>query len=133
MRYAITSTATPRRGPRNKAHFYNVAQSSLETLRYLIILCRDLKAGIDIDDLTYRGDQVARMLDGLVRSVQQAEGRGDGRGGRGRGGRGGRHRRDGGGGGHGGRGQQGHESDTQDDDLPPSAGAAESDDYADDE
>jgi four helix bundle protein len=48
-----------RRGSRNKAHFYNIAQSTLEGLRY----------GIDFDDLAYRGDQVARMLDGLVRSM----------------------------------------------------------------
>jgi four helix bundle protein len=58
-----------RRGPRNKAHFYNIAQSSLEGLRYYFILCRDLKYGIDYDDLAYRGDQVARMLDGLIRSM----------------------------------------------------------------
>lgn len=58
-----------RRGPRNKAHFYNIAQSSLEGLRYYFILCRDLKYDIDYEDLSYRGDQVARMLDGLVRSM----------------------------------------------------------------
>jgi four helix bundle protein len=58
-----------RRGPRNKAHFYNIAQSSLEGLRYYFILCRDLKYDIDYEDLSYRGDQVARMLDGLIRSM----------------------------------------------------------------
>ena len=58
-----------RRGPRNKAHFYNIAQSALEGLRYYFILCRDLKFDIDYEDLSYRGDQVARMLDGLVRSM----------------------------------------------------------------
>jgi four helix bundle protein len=58
-----------RRGPRNKAHFYNIAQSALEGLRYYFILCRDLKYDIDYEDLSYRGDQVARMLDGLIRSM----------------------------------------------------------------
>ena len=58
-----------RRGPRNKAHFYNLAQTSLESLRYYFILCRDLGFDIPFDDLAYRGDQVARMLDGLVRSM----------------------------------------------------------------
>src|SRR6266566_7368316 len=58
-----------RRGPRNKAHFYNIAQTSLEGLRYYFILCRDLGFDIPFDDLSYRGDQVARMLDGLVRSM----------------------------------------------------------------
>src|SRR5438552_18885858 len=58
-----------RRGPRNKAHFYNLAQTSLEGLRYYFILCRDLGYEIAYDDLSYRGDQVARMLDGLIRSM----------------------------------------------------------------
>jgi four helix bundle protein len=58
-----------RRGPRNKAHFYNIAQSSLESLRYYFILCRDLGYDIGYEDLAYRGDQIARMLDGLIRSM----------------------------------------------------------------
>jgi four helix bundle protein len=77
-----------RRGSRNKAHYYNLSQSALEALRYYFILCRDLKYGIDFEDLAYRGDQVARMLDGLVRSMSR-QGRDGGRGG-GRGFRGGR-------------------------------------------
>src|SRR3954469_18981570 len=60
-----------RRGPRNKAHFYNLAQTSLEGLRYYFILCRDLGFEIPFDDLSYRGDQVSRMLDGLVRSMMR--------------------------------------------------------------
>jgi four helix bundle protein len=58
-----------RRGSRNKAHYYNMAQSSLEGLRYFFILSRDLKIDIGYQDLAYRGDQIARMLDGLVRSM----------------------------------------------------------------
>ena len=84
-----------RRGSRNKAHYYNLSQSALESLRYLLILCRDLKYDIDYDDLAYRGDQVSRMLDGLIRSMTRTGGGGGG-GGRGRrggrGGGGGRHR-----------------------------------------
>lgn len=83
-----------RRGSRNKAHYYNMAQSGLEGLRYMLILCRDLKYDIDYDDLAYRGDQVSRMLDGLVRSMTRTERGGGGRGGA---------RRGGGGGGRGGR------------------------------
>ena len=60
-----------RRGPRNKAHFYNLAQTSLEGLRYYFILCRDLGFEIPFEDLSYRGDQVSRMLDGLVRSMMR--------------------------------------------------------------
>lgn len=81
-----------RRGSRNKAHYYDMARSSLEGLRYLFILCRDMKYGINFEDLSYRGDQVSRMLDGLVRSMVRTS-----RGPMGRG----RGRRDDGGGDHG--------------------------------
>lgn len=77
-----------RRGSRNKSHHYNLAQSALESLRYFFILCRDLKFTIDYEDLSYRGDQVSRMLDGLMRSVVREEGGRDRGGRRGRGGRG---------------------------------------------
>ncbi len=93
-----------RRGSRNKAHYYNMAQTSLETLRYYFILCRDLKYDIGYDDLAYRADQVSRMLEGLVRSMTRT-GPGERRGGGG----GGRQRRGGGGGGGGG-GRQGQGS-----------------------
>ncbi|HEY1683238.1 MAG TPA: four helix bundle protein [Tepidisphaeraceae bacterium] len=74
-----------RRGSRNKSHFYDVARSTLEGLRYYFILCRDLKFDINFDDLSYRGDQVSRMLDGLVRSMSRNDrGRGGRRGGGGR-------------------------------------------------
>src|SRR5438046_10671618 len=70
-----------RRGSRNKAHYYNMSQSALEGLRYYFILCRDLKYTIDYEELAYRGDQVARMLEGLVRSMtrQGPDGRRTGR------------------------------------------------------
>jgi four helix bundle protein len=73
-----------RRGSRNKSHYYNLSQSALESLRYFMILCRDLKYDIDYDDLAYRGDQVSRMLDGLLRSMSRPSGGGGGgrRGGR---------------------------------------------------
>lgn len=104
-----------RRGSRNKAHFYNLAQSSLESLRYLLILARDLKFDVDYDDLAYRGDQVARMLDGLVRSMSRGGGGGGSGGGRrGRGGRGRRHRDDIG---EGPSSSEGDESDHWDDEV----------------
>lgn len=103
-----------RRGSRNKAHYYNLAQSGLEALRYMLILARDLKFEIDYDDLAYRGDQISRMLDGLVRSMSRTGGRGPGAGrrGGGRGGDGGRRRR----GGHDdiGEGPQSSDSDDRD-------------------
>jgi four helix bundle protein len=62
-----------RRGSRNKAHYYNLAQSSLEALRYYFVLCRDLKYEIDYDELSRQADQTARMLDGLVRSMTRSD------------------------------------------------------------
>jgi len=58
-----------RRGPRNKAHYYNMAQTDLESLRYYLILCRDLGYDIDYQTLSAAVEQVSRMLDGLVRSM----------------------------------------------------------------
>jgi len=75
-----------RRGSRNKAHYYNLAQSHLEALRYYFILCRDLKYTIEYEDLAQRTDTVSRMLDSLVRSMARQNAEGPRRGGR-RGGR----------------------------------------------
>lgn len=59
-----------RRGLKDKSYFYNIAQGSLEELRYFIILCRDLGHNIDYDDLASRASQIARMLAGLIRSLK---------------------------------------------------------------
>jgi len=58
-----------RRGRADKAHFYNMGQSSLEELRYYCILCRDLGYKIDYQSLSGQAEQVARMLHGLVKAV----------------------------------------------------------------
>jgi hypothetical protein len=115
-----------RRGPRNKGHYYNLAQSALESLRYYLILCRDLKFEIDYEDLSYRVDQVGRMLDGLVRSMsrvgQEREHSGGGSSGRRR-----RGRRGGGGGGDRGGAARPEEMDraTEPEAMDPEARAGE--------
>lgn len=58
-----------KRGTKDKTNFYNIAQGSLEELRYYLILSRDLGylnviAGT-MDDL----DAVGRMLYGLINSI----------------------------------------------------------------
>jgi four helix bundle protein len=58
-----------RRGRNDKVHFYNIAQSSLEEVRYYLILCRDLGFKIEHDSLPERTEQVGRMLHGLMKSV----------------------------------------------------------------
>jgi four helix bundle protein len=59
-----------RRGAADKKHFYNIAQSSLEELRYYLVLCRDLGFHVEQDHLPERIDQAGRMLTGLIRSVR---------------------------------------------------------------
>lgn len=59
-----------RRGVADKKHFYNIAQSSLEELRYYLLLCRDLGFHMEPDHLPGRIDQAGRMLTGLIRSIR---------------------------------------------------------------
>jgi four helix bundle protein len=54
----------------DKSHFYNMAQSSLEELRYSFILCRDLGYKLEHESLAQEADQIGRMLTGLVRSLR---------------------------------------------------------------
>ncbi len=58
-----------RRGRPDKVHFYNMAQGSLEELRYYFILCRDLGYKIEYNAVAEQADQAGRMLNGLIRSV----------------------------------------------------------------
>ena len=58
-----------RRGGADKKHFYNIAQSSLEDLRYYLILCRDLGFQLRAESLPDCIERVGRMLTGLIRSV----------------------------------------------------------------
>jgi four helix bundle protein len=60
-----------RRGQADKVRFYNIAQGSLEELRYYFILCRDLGYRIEYENLAGQADQIARMLHGLIRSIER--------------------------------------------------------------
>ena len=62
-RAAVSVPANDRRGiqaarPCSKAHFYNIAQASLEEIRYYIILCRDLGYTIAEMGMAEQADQV---------------------------------------------------------------------------
>ncbi len=59
-----------KQGRKDKAKFYNIAQGSLEELRYYIILSTDLHYLEDPDDLALAIDEVGKMLHGLVTSVR---------------------------------------------------------------
>ena len=58
-----------RKGTKDKANFYNMAASSLEELRYYLILVRDLGYVAEVDRLEETCDHVARMLNGLMKAV----------------------------------------------------------------
>lgn len=76
MRRAAVSVAAniaegfKRRGPKNKALFYNMSQTSLEELRYYLILSRDLGYCQEVEGLMKDCSEVARLLIGLIKSVQ---------------------------------------------------------------
>lgn len=90
-----------RRNMNAKLALYREARASVEELRYYFILTRDLGYTIEFEKFATEGEQLARMVGGLVGSIARLD-PGDHRGGRGRGGdRGGDRRRapQGGGGG----------------------------------
>ncbi len=76
MRRAAVSVPTniaegfKRRGAGDKVHLYNVAQASLEELRYYFILCRDLGYKLEYAAVAAKAEHVARMLYGLVHAVE---------------------------------------------------------------
>ena len=59
-----------RRGRADKGHFYNIAQASLEELRYYLILCCDLGYAVPDGEIAERADKVGRMLYGLAQSLE---------------------------------------------------------------
>jgi four helix bundle protein len=59
-----------RRGLKDKSHFYNMAQGSLEELRYYFILCRDLSYALPSEVLGDRAERVGRMLTALINSLR---------------------------------------------------------------
>jgi len=60
-----------RKGQNDKAHFYNIAQGSLEELRYYFILVNALGYKINLEEINNRIDQISRMLSGLIKSVRR--------------------------------------------------------------
>ena len=54
----------------DKLRFYNIAQSSLEEVRYYFILSRDLKSPQTIE-LTEDIEEVSRLLEALMKSMKK--------------------------------------------------------------
>ena len=65
---ANIAEAFKRRGKPDKARHLNIAQGSLEELRYFFILCGDLSY-LPADVMDKRLDEVARMLDSYTQRI----------------------------------------------------------------
>ena len=59
-----------KRGPRDKARFFNTAQGSLSECKYYIILTRDLKFSHD-EKIASLLDEVSRLLNSYTRAVEK--------------------------------------------------------------
>ena len=77
MRRAAVSVAAniaegfKKRTLRDKSNFYNISQGSLEELRYYLILSADLGYLKPNEDLTVVTEEIGRMLNGLIKSMQE--------------------------------------------------------------
>ncbi len=58
-----------RRTKKNKAQFYNISESSLDELRYYLILSKDIGYMKDNKGFLDSCDEISRLLKGLIRSV----------------------------------------------------------------
>ena len=59
-----------RRGQKDKIHFYNIAQASLEELKYYFILSCDLTYLPDNSTLMAEAETVSRLLGKLISSIE---------------------------------------------------------------
>ena len=57
-----------KRGKADKVRFFNIAQGSLEEVRYYLILTRDLKYG-EVKQLTILLEEISKLLESYMRSV----------------------------------------------------------------
>ncbi|MEW5944968.1 MAG: four helix bundle protein [bacterium] len=59
-----------KKGKKDKANFYNIAQGSLEEVRYYLILAEDLGCSKTNDELRSNIEEINRMLYGLIESLK---------------------------------------------------------------
>ena len=60
-----------RRGWGDKARFYNIAEASLEEVKYYLILAKDLGYAADTVSLTQTAESVSQMLFRLIESTNE--------------------------------------------------------------
>ncbi len=59
-----------RRGRQDKVRFYNVAEASLEELKYYLILAHDLKLLHQDQELFHQAECVSRLLSRFIQSIR---------------------------------------------------------------
>lgn len=59
-----------KRSQKDKSNFYNIAQGSLEEIRYYPILAKDLNYIAENEELIDSADEIGKMLYGLIQSIQ---------------------------------------------------------------
>lgn len=62
-----------RRSPRDKLRFYNIAEASLEEVKYFFILSKDLNYVSSADELITQAEAVGRLLNGLITSIERRQ------------------------------------------------------------
>ncbi|MEO0083549.1 MAG: four helix bundle protein [candidate division WOR-3 bacterium] len=76
MRRAVVSVPAniaegfKKQGKRDKVNFYNIAQGSLEELRYYLILSKDLGYINDTKKINSDIEEISKMLVGLIKSIK---------------------------------------------------------------
>ena len=67
---ANISEGFTRRSNRDKIHFYNIAQSSLQETKYYLILIKDLDYFHATRRISLMADEIGKMLHGLIESIK---------------------------------------------------------------
>ena len=62
-----------RRGIQDKIRFYNIAEGSLEEVKYFLILAKDLNYIVSNDELMLQAETVGRLLNGLLTSTERRQ------------------------------------------------------------
>lgn len=72
---ANIAEGSKRRSLKDKIHFYNMADTSLEEVKYYLILSYDLKycALNEYQPLVEKTDEIGRMLNGLMHSLHNSK------------------------------------------------------------
>jgi len=70
---ANISEGFAKKGRKDKMNFYNIAQGSLEELKYYLMLSQDLGYLQTIDTIFQKSEEVGRLLSRLLTSLENRE------------------------------------------------------------